>query len=323
MGSGAGNLVRRRAYEAVGGHAAIRNSVVDDVRLAVTLKRRGFRVAAFRAEDRVAGVMRPREAVAPQKPIEPIDGAKVETRGADVVRFKGADRDLRLEFQRQVTYQDDQTKLFDVKVVAENREGRSYTITGTKIFISAGEHDLTDNIIYLVLARLPDAPAGIRGISLFVCPKFIPDSSGDAGPHNAVRCGSIEHKMGIKASATCVMNFDGATAWLVGQPHKGMSAMFTMMNAARLAVGMQGLGIAEAAYQGAVAYAKDRLQMRALSGAKFPDRPADPIIVHPDVRRMLLTMRALTEGCRAQLLGRHGARHLAPPSGREAAGGGG
>ncbi len=170
---------------------------------------------------------------------------------------------------------------------------------GTKIFISAGEHDLTENIIHLVLARLPDAPAGIRGISLFVCPKFLPDKDGKPGARNPVACGSIEKKMGIKASSTCVMNFDGAQAWLVGKPHKGMSAMFTMMNTARLAVGMQGLGIAEAAYQGAVAYARDRLQMRALTGAKFPDKPADPIIVHPDVRRMLLTIRSLNEGCRA------------------------
>jgi 3-(methylsulfanyl)propanoyl-CoA dehydrogenase len=191
------------------------------------------------------------------------------------------------------------TDLGLIKTKAEPDQGGSYKLTGTKIFISAGEHDLTENIVHLVLARLPDAPAGIRGISLFVCPKFIPNTSGEPGPRNAVRCGSIEHKMGIKASATCVMNFDGAAAWLVGQPNKGMSAMFTMMNAARLAVGMQGLGIAEAAYQGAVTYAKDRLQMRSLSGAKFPDKPADPIIVHPDVRRMLLTMRALTEGCRA------------------------
>jgi alkylation response protein AidB-like acyl-CoA dehydrogenase len=191
------------------------------------------------------------------------------------------------------------TDLGLIKTMAEPDQDGSYTLTGTKNFISAGEHDLTQNIVHLVLARLPDAPAGIRGISLFVCPKFIPNTSGEPGPRNAARCGSIEHKMGIKASATCVMNFDGATAWLVGQPNKGMSAMFTMMNAARLAVGMQGLGIAEAAYQGAVTYAKDRLQMRALSGPKFPDKPADPIIVHPDVRRMLLTMRALTEGCRA------------------------
>jgi len=185
------------------------------------------------------------------------------------------------------------------KTRAETGENGSYKLYGTKIFISAGEHDFTENIIHLVLARLPDAPAGIRGISLFVCPKFLPDKDGKPGTRNPVVCGSIEKKMGIKASSTCVMNFDGAQAWLVGKPHKGMSAMFTMMNTARLAVGMQGLGIAEAAYQGAVAYARDRLQMRALTGAKFPEKAADPIIVHPDVRRMLLTMRAFNEGCRA------------------------
>lgn len=185
------------------------------------------------------------------------------------------------------------------KTRAEANPDGSYKLYGTKIFISAGEHDFTENIIHLVLARLPDAPAGIRGISLFVCPKFLPDKDGKPGQRNPVVCGSIEKKMGIKASSTCVMNFDGAQAWLVGQPHKGMSAMFTMMNTARLAVGMQGLGIAEAAYQGAVTYARDRLQMRALTGAKFPEKAADPIIVHPDVRRMLLTMRSLTESSRA------------------------
>ena len=170
----------------------------------------------------------------------------------------------------------------------------SYTITGTKIFISAGEQDLTDNIIHLVLAKLPDAPAGVRGISLFLVPKIMDD-----GKRNGVACGSIEHKMGIKASATCVMNFDNATGWLVGVPNKGMKAMFTMMNEARLAVGLQGLGIAEIAYQNALIYAKDRLQGRGLKGAQFPDKPADPIIVHPDVRRMLLTMKSITEGSRA------------------------
>ena len=170
----------------------------------------------------------------------------------------------------------------------------SYKITGTKIFISAGEHDMTDNIIHLVLARLPDAPKGIKGISLFLVPKFMPD-----GTRNPAACGSIEHKMGIKASATCVMNFDEATGWLVGELGKGMRAMFTMMNEERLAVGIQGLGLAEASYQGAVAYARDRLQGRSLSGIKAPDKAADPIIHHPDVRRMLLTIRATTEGCRA------------------------
>jgi len=191
------------------------------------------------------------------------------------------------------------TDLGLIKTRAEPQSDGSYQITGTKIFISAGEHDLTENIIHLVLARLPDAPAGIRGISLFVCPKFIPDANGNPGSRNKLVCGAIEKKMGIKASSTCVMNFDGAQAWLVGKMHKGMAAMFTMMNTARLAVGIQGLGIAEAAYQGAVTYAKERLQMRSLSGTKAPDKPADPIIVHPDIRRMLLTQRANTEACRA------------------------
>jgi alkylation response protein AidB-like acyl-CoA dehydrogenase len=186
------------------------------------------------------------------------------------------------------------TDLGLIRTKADTQTDGSYKISGTKIFISAGEHDLSENIIHLVLARLPDAPSGIKGISLFVVPKFLPETM----TRNAVACGSIEHKMGIKASATCVINFDNAIGWLVGKPHKGMSAMFTMMNEARLAVGLQGLGLAEVAYQNAVVYAKERLQMRSLTGTKFPDKPADPIIVHPDVRRNLLTMRALTEGCR-------------------------
>ena len=173
--------------------------------------------------------------------------------------------------------------------------GGSYKITGTKIFISAGEQDLTSNIIHLVLAKLPDAPEGAKGISLFVVPKFLPDTNAA----NHATCGSIEHKMGIKASATCVTNFDNSIGWLVGEPHKGLRAMFTMMNAARLGVGMQGLGLAEVAWQNGLAYAKDRLQMRALDGAKAPDKPADPIIVHPDVRKMLLTSKAFCEGARA------------------------
>ncbi len=175
----------------------------------------------------------------------------------------------------------------------------SYAITGTKIFISAGEHDLTENIIHLVLAKLPDAPEGARGISLFVVPKFLPKDDGSVGERNGIACGSIEHKMGIKASSTCVMNLDDAKGWLVGRPHEGLKAMFAFMNDARLGVAMQGLGIAEVAYQNGLAYAKERLQMRALDGAKFPDKPADPIIVHPDVRRMLLTSKAFTEGARA------------------------
>ena len=174
----------------------------------------------------------------------------------------------------------------------------SYKLSGSKIFISAGEHDLTENIIHLVLARLPDAPPGVKGISLFVVPKFLPDDGG-LGARNGVTCTGIEHKLGIRASATCQMSFDNATGWLVGEPHKGMRAMFVMMNSERLSVGTQGLGIGEAAYQSAVAYAKERVQGRSLSGAKQRNKPADPIIVHPDVRRMLMTIRAYNEGCRA------------------------
>jgi alkylation response protein AidB-like acyl-CoA dehydrogenase len=191
------------------------------------------------------------------------------------------------------------TDLGLMRTKALPQQDGSYKISGTKIFISSGEHDLTENIIHLVLARLPDAPKGIKGISLFVVPKYLIKDDGSLGPRNGVACGSIEHKMGIKASSTCVMNFDEASGWLVGEPNKGMRAMFTMMNTARLGVAMQGVGIAEAAYQGAVAYAHERLQGRSLSGTKYPDKPADPIIVHPDIRRMLLTMRANIEGARA------------------------
>ena len=191
------------------------------------------------------------------------------------------------------------TDLGLIRTKAEPADGDIYRITGTKIFISCGEQDATGNIVHLVLAKLPDAPAGIRGISLFLVPKFLVKEDGSLGPRNGVACGSIEHKMGIKASPTCVMNFEDAEGYLVGPPHKGMRVMFTMMNDARIAVGMQGLGIAETAYQSAADYAKERLQGRALGGAMAPDKPADPIIVHPDVRRMLLTMRAYTEGARA------------------------
>ncbi len=190
------------------------------------------------------------------------------------------------------------TDLGLLKTKAEPQADGSYSISGTKIFITAGEHDLTDNIIHLVLARLPDAPAGSKGISLFLVPKFKVDREGNVGDANAVRCGSIEHKMGIHGSATCVLNFDGAEGYLVGQPHKGLAGMFTMMNTARLGVGVQGLGLSDRALQNALRYARERLQMRSLSGAKFPDKPADPIIVHPDVRRMLLTCKALVEGGR-------------------------
>ncbi|MFZ5485663.1 MAG: acyl-CoA dehydrogenase C-terminal domain-containing protein [Pseudomonadota bacterium] len=191
------------------------------------------------------------------------------------------------------------TDLGLLKTRAEPQPDGSYKLTGTKIFISAGEHDLAENIVHLVLARLPDAPAGSKGISLFVVPKFLPQAGGSLGARNAIYCGGLEHKMGIRASATCQMVLDGATGSLVGEPHKGLAAMFVMMNAARLGVGVQSLGLTEVAYQNALAYAKERLQMRSLSGPKAKDQPADPIIVHPDVRRMLLTAKAWAEGGRA------------------------
>src|SRR3954470_23494612 len=178
----------------------------------------------------------------------------------------------------------------------------SYRITGTKIFISAGEHDLTENIIHLVLARIEGAPAGIKGVSLFVVPKVLVNADGSLGDHNGVSCGSIEHKMGIHGNSTCVMNYDGATGWLIGEENRGMQAMFVMMNEARLGVAVQGLAQSEVAYQNAAAYAKDRLQGCSLSGAKAPDKPADPIIVHPDVRRTLLTIRAFNEAARAMVV---------------------
>ena len=191
------------------------------------------------------------------------------------------------------------TDLSLIRTRAELGENGTHRVTGTKIFITAGEHDLTENIVHLVLARMPNAPPGIKGISLFLVPKFLPNDRNEPGIRNSVTCVSIEHKMGIKASATCVMNFQDATGWLVGEPHKGMQAMFTMMNDARLGVGMQGLGIAEIAYQAATQYAQERLQGRAVSGITQPNDPADAIIVHPDIRRMLLTMRSFTEGARA------------------------
>ena len=174
-----------------------------------------------------------------------------------------------------------------------------YKISGQKIFISAGEHDLTDNIIHLVLARIEGAPEGVKGISLFIVPKFLINEDGSLGDRNGVSCGSIEEKMGIHANSTCVMNYDEATGYLLGEEHKGLKAMFTMMNEARLGVGLQGMAISEVSYQNGAAYAKDRLQGRALDGAKEPDKPADPIIVHPDVRRMLMDQKAFTEGARA------------------------
>jgi alkylation response protein AidB-like acyl-CoA dehydrogenase len=178
----------------------------------------------------------------------------------------------------------------------------TYKISGTKIFISAGEHDLASNIVHLVLARIEGAPEGVKGISLFVVPKFLPTKDGAVGARNGVSCGSIEEKMGIHGNSTCVMNYDGAVGWLVGEPHRGLNAMFVMMNEARLGVGVQGLALSEVAYQNAVAYAKERLAGRALTGAKFKDKAADPIIVQPDVRRMLMSIRAFNEGARALVL---------------------
>jgi alkylation response protein AidB-like acyl-CoA dehydrogenase len=191
------------------------------------------------------------------------------------------------------------TDLGMLRSKAEPQADGSYKITGGKIFISAGEHEMSANIIHLVLARLPDAPSGTKGISLFVVPKYLPKADGAPGERNKIFCGAIEEKMGIHGNSTCQLNLDGAIGWLIGEPNKGLNAMFVMMNAARLGVGMQSLGLTEVAYQNAVAYAKDRLQMRSLSGVKAPDKPADPIIVHPDVRRMLLTARAYAEGGRA------------------------
>lgn len=185
-----------------------------------------------------------------------------------------------------------------LKTKAEPNADGTYRISGTKIFITAGEHDFTENIVHLVLARLPDAPAGTKGISLFIVPKYKTGKDGKMRERNAAACGSIEHKMGLKGSATCVMNFDEAEGWLIGQPNRGLMAMFTMMNTARLAVGLQGLALIERAYQNSLEYARTRLQMRAMSGAKFPDKPADPLIVHPDIRRMLLTQKAFAEGGR-------------------------
>lgn len=191
------------------------------------------------------------------------------------------------------------TDLGIIRTKAEPQADGSYKVSGTKIFITGGEHDLTDNIIHLVLAKLPDAPAGSRGISLFLVPKVLVNDDGSLGERNSLSCGSIEHKMGIQASATCVMNFDGAAGWMVGEPNKGLAAMFTMMNYERLGVGIQGLATGERSYQSAIEYARERIQSRAPTGPVAQDKAADPIIVHPDVRRMLLTMKALNEGGRA------------------------
>lgn len=190
------------------------------------------------------------------------------------------------------------TDLGLLRTKAEPNADGSYHITGTKIFITGGEHDLTENIVHIVLARLPDAPKGTKGISLFIVPKFLSDDEGNLGERNLVHCGSIEHKMGIKASATCVMNFDGAKGYLLGDVNRGLMAMFTFMNASRIASATQGVSHAELGFQKSLAYAKDRLQMRSLTGPQNPEGPADPIIVHPDVRRMLLTQKAFAEGNR-------------------------
>ena len=191
------------------------------------------------------------------------------------------------------------TDLGIIRTKAEPNADGSFNVTGTKIFITWGEHDMAENVIHLVLAKLPDAPAGPKGISLFLVPKFEVNDDGSLGERNSYSCGSIEHKMGIKGSATCVMNFDGAKGWLVGQENQGLACMFTMMNYERLGVGIQGLGVAENSYQNAVTYARDRIQSRAPTGKQAPEKAADPIIVHPDVRRMLMTMKAFNEGGRA------------------------
>ena len=191
------------------------------------------------------------------------------------------------------------TDLGLLKTKAEQTADGTYCITGSKVFVSSGDHDLAENIVHIVLARLPDSPPGTKGISLFVVPKFIPGDDGSSGESNNVVCGALEHKMGIRGNSTCLINFDGATGYLVGEENKGLNNMFTFMNFARLGTGLQGLAHAELGFQNSLAYARDRLQMRSLTGAKNPDGPADPIIVHPDVRRMLLTQKAFAEGSRA------------------------
>ncbi|MBC7133785.1 MAG: acyl-CoA dehydrogenase C-terminal domain-containing protein [Roseovarius sp.] len=194
------------------------------------------------------------------------------------------------------------TDLGLMRTRAEPQGDGSYKVTGQKIFISAGEHDMAENIIHLVLAKIPGGPEGIKGVSLFIVPKFLVNADGSPGARNAVSCGKIERKMGIHGNATCVMNYDGATGWLLGEEHKGMRAMFTMMNEARIGVGMQGLAQAEIGYQNARTYARERLQGRDVTGPKNPDGPADPLIVHPDIRRTLMDQKSFIEGARAFML---------------------
>ncbi len=194
------------------------------------------------------------------------------------------------------------TDLGLIRTKAVRQADGGFRITGTKIFISAGEHDLAANIVHLVLARIEGAPEGTRGLSLFVVPKFVPNPDGSLGARNAVSCGSLEEKMGIHGNSTCVMNYDGAAGWLVAEENRGLQAMFVMMNEARLGVGVQGLALSEVAYQNAAQYARDRLQGRAITGAAFKDKPADPIVVHPDIRRILMTIRAFNEAARALVL---------------------
>jgi alkylation response protein AidB-like acyl-CoA dehydrogenase len=190
------------------------------------------------------------------------------------------------------------TDLGLLRTKAVPQDDGSYKITGQKIWISSGEHDMADNIIHLVLARIEGGPEGVKGISLFIVPKFILDADGNPGERNTLKCGGLEEKMGIHGNSTCVMDYDGAKGWLLGEEHKGLKLMFIMMNEARLGVGLQGYAIAEAAYQQSLAFAKDRIQGRSLTGTKFPDKAADPIIVHPDVRRMLMDQKSFTEGAR-------------------------
>ncbi|MCR7228386.1 acyl-CoA dehydrogenase family protein, partial [Pseudomonas aeruginosa] len=228
------------------------------------------------------------------------------TEGAVLALYKHGDEALRRDYLGKLvsgewagtmclTEPQAGTDLALLRTRAEAQADGSYAISGSKIFISGGEQDLTENIVHLVLARLADAPAGVKGISLFLVPKFVANPDGSLGERNSLGCGAIEHKMGIKGASTCVMNFDGARGWLLGQANQGLACMFTMMNDARFQVGLQGLGIAERAFQGALGYARERLQSRALVGPQAPDKVADPIIVHPDVRRMLLTQKTLVE----------------------------